>query len=243
MANLNQVFRVIRVISLGVVSLFAVLVLILAALVTNFTESTFEIYFTYAAYAFAVSGLTLFTVPAMIGLSLSRKGAFVSMIVVELAWLALLWILWLALGGTIANISLVAYCTELGLLSSYQSACIETQAMAAFAFLNWLLLLVHNIFLLSLAIVQANRGNSAIWTSCVTDVDFSASASTEPKVGYANTPMTATPGTQTYPPQQHYDPQLQQLQLEQLQLQQHQLQQHHLQQLQMQQPGYTTDQV
>jgi hypothetical protein len=31
-----------------------------------------------------------------------------------------------------------------------------------------------NIFLFSLAIIQANRGNSAIWTSCVTDVDYSA---------------------------------------------------------------------
>jgi len=31
-----------------------------------------------------------------------------------------------------------------------------------------------NIFLLSLAIMQANRGNSTIWTSCVTDVNYSS---------------------------------------------------------------------
>lgn len=113
--------------------------------------------------------------------------------------------------------------------------------MAAFSFLNWLLracfvftsalfvsyldpsVMVLNIFLLSLAIIQANRGNSGIWTSCVTDVDYSAPAAgtagtTEPKVAYGS-PTVSTPVTQysqpistpvqTYPPQQVYNPQQQ----------------------------------
>jgi len=107
--------------------------------------------------------------------------------------------------------------------------------MAAFAFLNFILLLVLNIFLLSLAIVQANRGNSAIWTSCVTDVDYGApaasSASTEAKIGYDSPGVPVTPlaqypqpvptpqqqysqtallPQQMYPPQQVYTPQPQQ---------------------------------
>lgn len=44
--------------------------------------------------------------------------------------------------------------------------------------------MVLNIYLLSLAIVQANRGN-AVWTSSVTDVDYGApAASSATKVAY-----------------------------------------------------------
>lgn len=77
-----------------------------------------------------------------------------------------------------------------------------------------------DIFLLSLAIVQANRGNAGIWTSCVTDADYSApaatSATTEAKIGYGgptSVPVTpVTQYTQPYPqpvpsPQQAYPPQ------------------------------------
>jgi hypothetical protein len=47
------------------VTLFAALVLIMAALVTSFTTSTLRGYYVYAAFAIAVSGLTLLTVPVM----------------------------------------------------------------------------------------------------------------------------------------------------------------------------------
>jgi hypothetical protein len=226
MADLNKLFGVIRVVVLGVVCLFSALVLIMGALVTNFTTSLLGGYFTYAAFAIAISALTILTVPVLIVLSISRKGAFPSMVVVELSYLALLWILWLAVGGTIGNIPWINYCSSLSYYyTGYESACMETQAMAAFAFLNWLLLMFLDIFLLSLAIVQANRGNAGIWTSCVTDADYSApaatSATTEAKIGYGGpTSVPVTPVTQyaqpypqpvpspqqAYPPQQVYTP-------------------------------------
>lgn len=198
MADLNKVFGIIRVVILGLVSLFAALVLIMAALVTDFTMNVLRGYFVYAAFAIAIASLTLLTVPVMLALSISRKGAFPSMIVVELSYFGLLWVLWLAVGGTIGTIPWINYCSSLSYYySGYESACMETQAMAAFAFLNWLLLMILDIFLLSLAIMQANRGNSAIWTSCVTDADFSgpggnsAAGMNEPKVAYGS-PMLAT---------------------------------------------------
>jgi len=49
--------------------------------------------------------------------------------------------------------------------------------------------MVLNIYLLSLAIVQANRGN-AIWTSGVTDVDYGAPAAS--KVAYDSPGGSAT---------------------------------------------------
>jgi len=86
------------------VTLFSALVLIMGALVTNFTTTVLRGYFVYAAFAIAIACLTLFTVPVMcvlfffftrvisssrlcrIYLSVNRKGAFPSMIVVELSY-------------------------------------------------------------------------------------------------------------------------------------------------------------
>jgi predicted MFS family arabinose efflux permease len=77
----------------------------MGALVTNFTTSLLGGYFTYAAFAIAISALTILTVPVLcvlrppdtrntvtydlrrIVLSISRKGAFPSMVVVELSYL------------------------------------------------------------------------------------------------------------------------------------------------------------
>jgi len=204
--SVSKVFGVIRVVILALVTLFSALVLIMGALVTSFSMSDLGGYFVYAAFALAISGLTLISVPVMIALSIARKGAFPSMIVVELSYVCLLWILWLAVGGTIGNISLINYCSALN-YAAYQSACMETQAMVAFAFLNWILLMGLNVFLLSLAIVQANRGNSAIWTSCVTGVDYGApavsSGTSEAKIGYDNTGVTAQYPQPVPTPQQY----------------------------------------
>jgi len=222
MADVSKLFGIIRVVILIMVSLFSALVLIMGALVTDFTTSVLRGYFVYAAFAIAISVLTLLTVPVLIFLSINRKGAFPSMIVVELSYFGLLWVLWLAVGGTIGTIPWINYCASISYYySGYESACMETQAMAAFSFLNWLMLMVLNIFLLTLAIIQANRGNSAIWTSCVTDVNFSApgTSSEAPKStgtygspAYPVTPMAQYPQPvpspqQAYPPQQVYTPQ------------------------------------
>jgi len=221
MADVTKVFGLIRVVILALVTFFAVLVLIMGALVTNYTVTFFGGYDTYAAFAIAIAVLTLFTVPVMIALSISRKGAFPSMIVVELSCVGVLWILWLAVGGTIGELLGVGYCVTY-YSSVVQPACMETLAMAAFSFLNWILLMVLDIFLLSLAILQASRGNSAIWTSCVTDVDYGAPGSTFATAGAKDTyGSPALPATlaqypqqqylqQTYTPQQVYSPQRQQ---------------------------------
>jgi len=85
------------------VSFFSALVLIMGALVTNFTTTSLRGYFVYAAFAIAIAVLTLLTVPVMcvlffgthvannsqlcrIFLSINRKGAFPSMIIVELSY-------------------------------------------------------------------------------------------------------------------------------------------------------------
>jgi len=253
MADVTKMFGLIRVVILALVTLFAVLVLIMGALVTNYTVTNFGVYDTYAAFAIAIAALTLFTVPVMIALSIVRKGAFPSMIVVELSCVGLLSILWLSVGGTIGDLLGVGYCVGYYPLAG-QPFCEETLAMAAFSFLNWIVLMALDIFLLSLAVLQASRGNSAIWTSCVTDVDYGASGSTFATTGTKDTygspimPATSplaqypqqqylqqaytpqqvyTPQQQqTYPPQQLYSPQWQQTYPTQVYTPQPQQQQH-----------------
>jgi len=63
--------------------------------------------------------------------------------------------------------------------------------------------MVLNITLFSLAITQSSRGNSNIWTSYVTEVDFSAPAPN------AQVPMEAKMGASQgmHPPQQQFAPQ------------------------------------
>jgi hypothetical protein len=52
--------------------------------------------------------------------------------------------------------------------------CSLFQAVEAFAFLGWILLLAYWVVLLVVAIIAFNNGQSQIWFSSVKDVDFSA---------------------------------------------------------------------
>jgi hypothetical protein len=200
MSQVTKVFGLIRVIVLALVSLFSALVLVMAALVTSYSVPVLGGYFPWAAFALAIGFITLVTVPVMIALSIFLKGAFTSMIVVELSYVCLLWILWLSVGGTIGNLEMINYCSAIG-SNAGQSACMETQAMVAFSFLNWLLLMGLNIFLFTLVVIQANRGNSAIWTSCVTSVDYGAPGRIEQKAAYGAVPTQYSQTPQQFYPQ------------------------------------------
>ena len=91
--------------SLATTSLFALIVIILSGLVTNFSDSFLGGFFNFAALGIATGLLTLLTLPAMfvassiffsrdfltlneprLALSMVRKGAFTSMIALEIGW-------------------------------------------------------------------------------------------------------------------------------------------------------------
>jgi hypothetical protein len=137
----------------------------MAALVTSFTTSVLRGYFIYAAFAIAISGLTLLTVPVMCVFSLDKcskqltiaqalpftqpQGSFPfdDCCRTRLLWcvcffldalgllsrfpIGLLWVLWLAVGGTIGNISWINYCSSLGFYCTYGdlslTPCINSQ--------------------------------------------------------------------------------------------------------------------
>jgi hypothetical protein len=77
---------IIRIVALCLTLAFAVIVLGLAAHVTNVTEEFFGLYYQFAALAIATAVLTLVSLPVFLIVDAVRTGAITSMVVVELAW-------------------------------------------------------------------------------------------------------------------------------------------------------------
>ncbi|KIK65680.1 hypothetical protein GYMLUDRAFT_82852 [Collybiopsis luxurians FD-317 M1] len=186
----------------------AVIVVGLSAHFTWVTETAFVEYFISVALAIAASGLTILTVPVMIGIDCARRGAFTSMVLVELIWLLVLWVLWVAAAAFLAQdqnlLGTGVGCDFLN--TEIQTACQEYNAIEAFSFLAWFLLMVYDITLLIYAIVGSTRGTSP-WTSTVAEGLLTRNGTTVPDKQY----MASTGGTYNstapsaqYPPQQQY---------------------------------------
>ncbi|KAJ6516289.1 hypothetical protein C8R45DRAFT_239212 [Mycena sanguinolenta] len=164
----------IRLVALSVVLAFSVIVLGLSAALTSTTETYLDGYFEFAALAIATSALTLLTLPVMIALEILQSGAaFTSMIIVELPWLSILWVLWLATGSDGAQAAqnvFVADCSDY--IPKIKAACQETSGIQAFAFLNWLILMAYTIFIFVLTIIAQTRKHTGVWRSSVAEAPF-----------------------------------------------------------------------
>jgi len=146
----------------------------------------------YAALAIATGVLTLVTLVPMIVLEKIRPGGPTSMIIVEVAWLSILSVLWLATGSESA-VYLEAV-SDFGFGfggicdtgdsspddlfgspdSTIAAGCGETRAIAAFGFLNWLLLMFYVILILILGVMASSRKQAGVWTSSVANIQSGA---------------------------------------------------------------------
>ncbi|SJL01476.1 uncharacterized protein ARMOST_04798 [Armillaria ostoyae] len=207
---------ILRLTALVATLVFSIIVLGLSAHITYLTSTYYGAYFTFAAMSIATACLTLLTLPVMIAIDITRKGAFTSMVVVELSWLGVLWVLWLTSAALTADANVNTFVSGCGYINDViNQACKEFNAVEAFGFLNWLILLGYTITLIVFAIIAVNRGNSGVWTSSTTATDFfakgaygGASTVAPEKVNYA----PAQPSVVQYPPQSPsgYSPQQQQ---------------------------------
>jgi len=198
--DLNATFSRVRTVVFSVVSLFAFLELALGAAITNWTSTNFlGSYFTFAAVGIATAVLTLLSLPVMLFLSLKRKGAITSMILIEFAWTWFLWIMWVSTGGSTASVFMLTDCSG-RFIDNFESLCREVQAFQAFGFLTWIILFGYNMFLLVLAIRQQMRGNSSIWRSYILETDFSAAGSSAP--GFTEQKFDPSSFAPQYPPAQ-----------------------------------------
>jgi len=199
MVEFNNLFRLCRMVTFGVASFFALIVIILGGLITNFSDTYLGGFFSFAALGIATGLLTLLTLPTMIALSMMRKGAMTSMVVVEIVWTWFLWIMWLSVGGSSASIYFIGNCGRYtGLGSVVEAACNESSALTAFGFLAWIVLIAYNFTLIFLTFRQHLRGHTTVWTKDVTETDFTAIGGNNTQVVY-DPKVSPTMGTE-YPP-------------------------------------------
>jgi len=185
----------------GAATLFAVIAIVLAGLITNYTDTFLGGFFSFAALAIATGLLTLLTLPTMLIISRIRKGAFTSMIAVEIGWIWFLWIMWLAVGASTAStgILFIDRCGDYARFGSLvEAACNETSALTAFGFLSWIFLMFYHITLVTLTFRQHLRGYTGVWTSDVTETDFDATGVNNTQVIYDSKASPTYP--MQYPP-------------------------------------------
>jgi len=150
----------------------------------------------------------------MIALDFTRRGAFTSMVIVELVWVLVLWILWISTAALASQENEFQFGdgNSCGFEDSgLSTVCHEFSAIEAFSFLAWIILLGYNITLLTFAIIGSTRGNRT-WTSTVRDGGFLDRNNTNGVP--AQTPMSTgggfsstAPSTMQYPPhQQQFQP-------------------------------------
>ncbi|KAL4067357.1 hypothetical protein V8B97DRAFT_1977508 [Scleroderma yunnanense] len=170
-------FYISRIVIMALSVTFSVIVLGLCADLISLTEQYYSSYFTFAALGVATAGLTIFSVPVMLMIDFLRRGAVTSMVLVELIWLFVLWVLWVATAGeavSAANFYFPQGCIYTD-YPTVNQACHEIQAVEAFSFLNFFVLLGYTIVLLVFACIAASRGNSP-WFSSVKETTFLAPA-------------------------------------------------------------------
>jgi len=122
--------------------------------------------------AIATAVLTLLSVIPVLTIDFFRKGVFTSWTAVELAWLGLIWILWLATGADAASIASLCNntCFDDGFGDTYcygysGSFCGQIRAVAAFGFINFFITLAIWIWTLVIAVRAHNSGDHHIWQS------------------------------------------------------------------------------
>jgi len=203
---MTNALPVVRSVVLGVVLTLSFAVLGICAHINFLTANGYGYYY-YGVFTdlvwtesgsmgIAVSVITIVSLIALIAVDLLRSGAFTSMVIVELVWLSVLWVLWLSAASVIAS-----WCGT-GLCSDY------SRGAEALCFLIWIILLGYTVTLLTFAIIGSKQGKKA-WTSSVKDLqtpatgtDTDAESPKSQTLQYAHTgqtlPVHPQPG---YPPQ------------------------------------------
>lgn len=204
--DFNNTFRIIRISIFGVTCFLAFIVLILGGLVVSWLnkdtngDTELNVVDGPPSLAIATAILTLLSLPAMIALSMFRKGAFTSMIAVEIGWTWFLWIMWIAVGAS--SVDLFADSCDLYQFAFGQqgvNACNDNKGIIALAFLNWICLLFYKVFLTGLTFRQYLRGNTRVWVMDVTETDFASAGSTTTTQVVYDGKVNPTYGNQ-YPP-------------------------------------------
>ncbi|KAF9028333.1 hypothetical protein BDZ89DRAFT_1133654 [Hymenopellis radicata] len=191
-----KILPLFRLIALSAVTLFSVIILGLSGHLIYFTTTSFNVYFTYSAMAIATAVLTIMTAPVMLVIDMLRKGAFTSMVMVEMGWLGILWVLWLTSAGLAANANNLTFISNCDYrFPELSGACKEGMAIEAFSFLSWLILMGYWGTLLVFSLIAINRGNLTVWSSSASAIAGGNNTSEKPvATGGSQAPTSPTSG-------------------------------------------------
>ncbi|KAI0369275.1 hypothetical protein BV20DRAFT_968135 [Pilatotrama ljubarskyi] len=207
--------QIFRLAALGFTAFCGILVLSLGSHLTSLSIKYFDVYYNFAVLSIAVGAISMLSVPVMLVIDFLRTGAFTSMVLVELVWLSILWVLWIATAALTADQTGTAFATCDFVYPILNQVCNETRAIEAFAFLAWIVLLAYTITLLVIALINANRG-APMWKSSIKQQHPSVlppsapSASSappiaaQPQMGMMPQFPTAQPGAGPHYPQPMY---------------------------------------
>ncbi|KAI6152596.1 hypothetical protein BKA82DRAFT_4112674 [Pisolithus tinctorius] len=151
------IIPLIRAIIFALATLFSVVVLGICAHLEYLTSGNTNSYLSFAAFGLASACVTAVTLPLFFILGHARRGVFTSMVIFEIVWFLVLWVL--------------AYFFPEGCVlnnPSVNQICYEVTAVEAFSFLNFFAVFFYYDVLVLYAIICAIRGKG-IWTISVRD--------------------------------------------------------------------------
>ncbi|KZO96653.1 hypothetical protein CALVIDRAFT_109819 [Calocera viscosa TUFC12733] len=145
--------------------------------------------------AIASGVLTLVTVIPVLVIDHFRRGTFVAWTGFELAWLFILWVLWISTGGQAASLASLCggysydYFGDSYYVGLAEGYCHELSAIAAFGFFNFFLMLGMFIYIIIMAVRAHQGGYTNIWQDSLVEYK------TNPNIGTAGPGTTYTQNT------------------------------------------------
>lgn len=184
-----------RVIVFSSTALLSLGVLGICAHVLWLTQGYTNSYLAFAPFGTATAAVTAVSLPLFLILGRSKSRIFTSVVLFEIIWFFILWILWVATAGT--TVAARAWFFPYGCFSG-DSICYEITAMEAFAFLNFFAVFIYYDVLFLYAIICAIRGRS-IWTLSVREAASSGVITPAVPMNQAQYPQQFAPQYAQYP--------------------------------------------
>ncbi|KAH7921086.1 hypothetical protein BV22DRAFT_980762, partial [Leucogyrophana mollusca] len=148
-------------------TLFAIVVLGISAHIEYLVSGYQSVYLSFAAIGLAAGAVTALSLPLFLVLARRKTKVFTSMIVFEIVWGFLLWLLWVATAGDSAAAK--AYYFPEGCIYRSQitnQICYEFTVVEGFSFVIFFAVFIYYDTLVLYSIINAIRGKG-VWTSTV----------------------------------------------------------------------------
>lgn len=157
-----------RAIIFSVSSVLALVVIGICAHIESLVAGYQDVYLSFAAFGLGAGSLTVLSLPLFLIVGRVRRGAFTSMVIFEIAWFFILWVIWVGTAGDTAA-GRAYYFPDGCIYPDYPTSnqiCYEITVVEAAAFAIFFSVFIYYDTIVLYAIIQAIRGRG-IWTSSI----------------------------------------------------------------------------